>query len=62
MKSALPNQIKRAAYLAAEKEASSWLTVILVKDVDFTLNKREFKDANGVFPSISPSISDMIGK
>ena len=45
MKNALPEQTKRAADLAAEKGASSWLTVIPVKDVDFTLNKREFKDA-----------------
>ena len=45
VKNALPEQNKRAADLAAEKGASSWLTVIPVKDVDFTLNKREFKDA-----------------
>ena len=45
VKNALPEQTKRAADLAAEKGASSWLTVIPVKDVDFTLNKREFKDA-----------------
>ena len=31
--------------LANEKGASSWLTVIPVKDLDFTLNKREFRDA-----------------
>ena len=45
VKNALPEQTKRASDLAAEKGASSWLTVIPVKDVDFTLNKREFKDA-----------------
>ena len=45
VKNSLPEQTKRAADLAAEKGASSWLTVIPVKDVDFTLNKREFKDA-----------------
>ena len=28
-----------------KKGASSWLTVIPVKDLDFTLNKREFRDA-----------------
>ena len=45
VKNALPEQTKRAADLATEKGASSWLTVIPVKDVDFTLNKKEFKDA-----------------
>ena len=45
VKNALPEQTKRATDLAAEKGASSWLTVIPVKDVDFTLNKREFKHA-----------------
>ena len=45
VKNALPEQTKRAADLAAEKGASCWLTVIPVKDMDFTLNKREFKDA-----------------
>lgn len=45
VKNGLPEQTKRAVDLAAEKGASSQLTVIPVKDVDFTLNKREFKDA-----------------
>ena len=45
VKNALPVQTKRAADLAAEKGAFSWLTVIPVKDVDFALNKRGFKDA-----------------
>ena len=45
LKNALSEQNKRAADLAAEKGASSWLTVVPVKDVDFTLNKREFRDA-----------------
>ena len=31
--------------MAAEKGASSWLTVISVKDMQFTLIKREFRDA-----------------
>ena len=44
LKNALPEQSKRAADLAAEKGASSWLIVIPAKHVDFTLNKREFKD------------------
>ena len=41
----LPEQTKRAADLPAEKGASSWVTVIPVKDVDLTLNEKEFKDA-----------------
>ena len=45
VKSALPDDMKRAADLAAEKGASSWLTVIPLIDMNFTLNKREFKDA-----------------
>ena len=45
VKNALPEQTKTPADLAAEKGASSWLTFIPVKDVDFTLTKGEFKDA-----------------
>ena len=45
VKNALPEQTKRATDLAEEKGASSWPTVIPVKDVGFTLNKGEFKDA-----------------
>ena len=45
MSNVLPEQTKRAADLAAEKGAFSWLTVVPGKDVDFTLNKREFEDA-----------------
>ena len=45
VKNALPEQTKRATDVAPEKGASSWLTVIPVKDMGFTLNKREFKDA-----------------
>ena len=45
VKNALPEQTKRAADRAAKKGTSGWLTVIPVKDMDFTLNKREFKDA-----------------
>ena len=40
-----PKKNKRAVNLAAEKGASSWLTVIPVKEMDLNLNKREFKDA-----------------
>ena len=45
VKSDLPYRSKRAVELATEKGASSWLTVLPLKDMDFTLNKREFKDA-----------------
>ena len=41
----LPHKTNRAAELAAEKGASHWLTVIPVKDMNCTLNKREFRDA-----------------
>ena len=41
----LPERTKRAVTLASEKGASNWLTVIPNKDMDFDLNKREFKDA-----------------
>ena len=45
VKSTLPDNTKTAADLATEKGASSWLTVIPLKDMNFTLNKREFRDA-----------------
>ena len=45
VKSVLPDNTRRAAVLATEKGASSWLTVIPLKDMNFTLNKREFRDA-----------------
>ena len=41
----LTDKTKRAVDLAAEKGASSWLTVIPVKEMDLNLSKREFKDA-----------------
>ena len=31
--------------LACQNGASNWLTVIPLKDMDFDLNKREFRDA-----------------
>ena len=40
VKSALPDNTKRTAGLATEKGASSWLTVIPLKDMNFTLNKK----------------------
>ena len=45
LQDSLPEKIQRALELANEKGPSSWLTVIPVKDLDFTLNKREFRDA-----------------
>ena len=45
VKTSLPRKTKRAVDLAVEKGASNWLTVIPVKDMDFNLNKREFRDA-----------------
>ena len=41
----LTEKTKRAVDLAAEKGASSWLTVIPVREMDLNLSKREFKDA-----------------
>ena len=45
VKAMLPDKTQRAVDLACEKGASNWLTVIPLKDMDFDLNKREFRDA-----------------
>ena len=45
VKAMLPDKTQRAKDLACEKGASNWLTVIPLKDTDFDLNKREFRDA-----------------
>ena len=45
VKAMLPDKTHRAVDLACEKGASNWLTVIPLKDMDFDLNKREFRDA-----------------
>jgi hypothetical protein len=45
VKRGLPSKTRKAAELATEKGASSWLTVLPLKEMNFTLNKREFKDA-----------------
>ena len=45
VKRSLPAKTNRAVEFAVEKGASSWLNVFPMKDVDFTLNKREFRDA-----------------
>ena len=41
----MPDKTQRAVDLACEKGTSNWLTVIPLKDMDFDLNKREFRDA-----------------
>ena len=40
-----PSGLSRNGPQTCEKGASSWLTVITLKDMDFDLNKREFRDA-----------------
>ena len=45
LRNSLPEKTKRAVDLAAGKGASSWITVIPVKEMDLNLNKREYKDA-----------------
>ena len=41
----LPTKAKRAVELAPEKDSSNWLTVIPLKQLDYNLNKKEFRDA-----------------
>ena len=42
----LPGKTERAVEQALEKGASNWLTVIIpIKEMNFNLNKREFRDA-----------------
>ena len=45
VKAMFPDKTQRAVDLAYEKGTSNWLTVIPLKDMDFGLNKREFRDA-----------------
>ena len=45
MKNWLPTKAKRAFELATEKGSSNWLTVIPLKELDYDLNKKEFRDA-----------------
>ena len=44
-RSSISSKTRRAADLAKEKGVSSWSTVIPHKDMDYCLNKREFRDA-----------------
>ena len=43
LRNSLPKKTKRAVDLAAEKGALSWLTVIPIKEMDLSLNKRDLK-------------------
>ena len=45
MRESLPGKTKQAIELALEKGASNWLTVTPIKEMNFNLNKREFRDA-----------------
>ena len=45
LKVSLPVRTQRAVDLACEKGASSWLTAIPLKDMNFDLSKWEFRDA-----------------
>ena len=45
MTKSLPLKAQRAFEFIKEKGASSWLSVIPLKEMNFTLNKREFRNA-----------------
>ena len=45
MRESLLSKTERVVELATEKGASNWLTVIPIKEMNFNLNKREFRDA-----------------
>ena len=45
VKNSLPTKAKRAVELATEKGSSNWLTVFPLKELDYNLNKKEFRDA-----------------
>ena len=45
VKNSLPTKAKRAFELATEKGSSNWLTVIHLKELDYNLNKKEYRDA-----------------
>ena len=59
LRNSLPEKTRRAVDLTAEKGASSWMTVIPVKEMDLNLNKREFKDADAVHLRYDWQISDV---
>ena len=43
--SSISGKTLRALDLATQKGASSWLTVLPIRDMNFDLNKSEFRDA-----------------
>ena len=45
VKNSLPTKAKRAVEFAREKGSSNWLTVIPLKELDYNVNKKEFRDA-----------------
>ena len=45
IKEMTPRRTQRALDLATKKGSSAWLTVLPFQDLDFNLNKREFRDA-----------------
>ena len=45
VKTSMPTKTKRAVELATEKEASNWMTVISIEDLNFNLNEGKFRDA-----------------
>ena len=45
MKNSISGKTLRAVDLATQKGASSRLTVLPIRDMDFDLNKSEFRDA-----------------
>ena len=45
MKNSVPTKAKGAVALVTEKGSSNWLTVIPLKELDYNLNKKEFRDA-----------------
>ena len=45
VKNSLPTKAKRADELATKKGSSNWLTVILLKEMDYNVYKKEFRDA-----------------
>ena len=44
MKISLPIKAKRSVELATDKGSSNWLTVIPLKELDYNLNKKAFRD------------------
>ena len=45
MKNSLPTKAQRAVELQRMKGSSNWFTVIPLKELDYNLKKKEFRDA-----------------